>query len=80
MRPICSPDGRCVRVEIDGDERWGWLDGEEIVLSDGARIAEATAEYLAPGEPVEDPRGAPDLREPRSSSTTRARRRSPRTS
>jgi len=51
MRPICSPEGRCVRVEIDGDERWGWIEGEEIVLSDGARIAEATAEYLAPASP-----------------------------
>ena len=41
MLPICSPDGRCVRVEIDGEERWGGIDGDEIVLSDGVRIPEA---------------------------------------
>ena len=51
MLPICSPSGRCVRVEVDGDERWGGIDGDEIVLSDGVRIEEATASYLAPASP-----------------------------
>ena len=51
MLPICSPRGRCVRVEVDGDERWGGIDGDEIALSDGARIEEATAHYLAPASP-----------------------------
>src|SRR5262245_58660886 len=51
MLPICSPRGRCVRVQVDGDERWGGIDGAEIVLSDGARIEEATAHYLAPASP-----------------------------
>ena len=51
MQPICSPSGRCVRVEVDGEERWGALDGDEIVLSDGVRIPEATAQYLAPASP-----------------------------
>jgi len=51
MRPISSPQGRCVRVEVDGAERWGRLDGAEIVLSDGARVAEAAATYLAPAAP-----------------------------
>ncbi len=51
MRPICSPAGRCVRVEIEGEERWGAVSGDEIVLSDGERIAEATAHYLAPASP-----------------------------
>ena len=51
MRPICSPSGRCVRVEVDGEERWGGLAGDEIVLSDGTRIPEATAHYLAPASP-----------------------------
>jgi len=51
MLPICSPDGRCVRVEVDGEARWGSRDGDEIVLSDGVRIAEAEATYLAPAVP-----------------------------
>ena len=51
MLPICSPTGRCVRVEVDGDERWGAIVGDEIVLSDGARIEESTAHYLAPANP-----------------------------
>jgi len=51
MRPISSPQGRCVRVEVDGAERWGRLDGAEIVLSDGARLVEAAATYLAPAAP-----------------------------
>ena len=51
MQPICSPTGRCVRVEVNGDERWGAIVGDEIVLSDGARIEEATAHYLAPANP-----------------------------
>src|SRR6188472_2530428 len=52
MLPICSPEGRCVRVEVDGEERWGSLRGDEIVLSDGARLPEAEALYLAPAEPT----------------------------
>src|SRR5690242_11105950 len=51
MLPICSPEGRCVRVEIDGEERWGSRRGDEIVLSDGGRIPEAEALYLAPANP-----------------------------
>lgn len=51
MHPISSPEGRCVRVEVDGVARWGRLDGAEIVLSDGVRVAEAAATYLAPAEP-----------------------------
>jgi 5-oxopent-3-ene-1,2,5-tricarboxylate decarboxylase/2-hydroxyhepta-2,4-diene-1,7-dioate isomerase len=51
MRPICDPRGRCVRVEVDGEPRWGSIDGEEIVLSDGRRIAETSAVYLAPAVP-----------------------------
>lgn len=51
MQPISRPDGPCVRVEVDGVGRWGRRDGPEIVLSDGVRVAEATAAYLAPAEP-----------------------------
>jgi 5-oxopent-3-ene-1,2,5-tricarboxylate decarboxylase/2-hydroxyhepta-2,4-diene-1,7-dioate isomerase len=51
MRPICSPERRCVRVEVDGEARWGSLDGDEIVLSDGVRVPEVSASYLAPATP-----------------------------
>jgi len=44
-------DHRRVRVEVDGEPRWGRLDGSEILLDDGARVDEATASYLAPVEP-----------------------------
>jgi 5-oxopent-3-ene-1,2,5-tricarboxylate decarboxylase/2-hydroxyhepta-2,4-diene-1,7-dioate isomerase len=49
MRPISE---RAVRIELDGAPRWGRLDGDEIVLDDGAHIPEATAVYLAPAEPT----------------------------
>ncbi len=51
MLPICSPEGRCVRVELAGEGRWGSLRGDEIVLSDGVRLPEAEALYLAPASP-----------------------------
>ena len=51
MLPISSPEGRCVCVEVDGEARWGRHVGEEIILSDGLRIAEASAAYLAPAHP-----------------------------
>lgn len=51
MLPICKPEGRCVRVEVDDEERWGRRDGDEIVLSDGVHIPEPTALYLAPASP-----------------------------
>jgi 5-oxopent-3-ene-1,2,5-tricarboxylate decarboxylase/2-hydroxyhepta-2,4-diene-1,7-dioate isomerase len=38
-------------VDVGGEERWGAIVGDEIVLSDGARIQEATAHYLAPASP-----------------------------
>jgi len=43
--------GRCVRVLVGGQPRWGRRDGETIVLSDGVTVDEATATYLAPAEP-----------------------------
>jgi 5-oxopent-3-ene-1,2,5-tricarboxylate decarboxylase/2-hydroxyhepta-2,4-diene-1,7-dioate isomerase len=43
---------RRVRVEVEGEPRWGRLDGGEIVLGDGTRLDEATATYLAPAEPT----------------------------
>jgi 5-oxopent-3-ene-1,2,5-tricarboxylate decarboxylase/2-hydroxyhepta-2,4-diene-1,7-dioate isomerase len=49
MRPISE---RAVRVEVRGEPRWGHRAGDEIVLDDGTRIAEAEALYLAPAEPT----------------------------
>jgi 5-oxopent-3-ene-1,2,5-tricarboxylate decarboxylase/2-hydroxyhepta-2,4-diene-1,7-dioate isomerase len=40
-----------VRVELDGEPRWGRRDGDEIVLDDDTRMPEADASYLAPVEP-----------------------------
>ena len=51
MRPICSPERRCVRVEFDGEARWGVITGDEIVLSDNVRVRESDAVYLAPAAP-----------------------------
>jgi 5-oxopent-3-ene-1,2,5-tricarboxylate decarboxylase/2-hydroxyhepta-2,4-diene-1,7-dioate isomerase len=40
-----------VRVEHAGAPVWGRIDGAEIVLADGERIAEGSARYLAPATP-----------------------------
>jgi 5-oxopent-3-ene-1,2,5-tricarboxylate decarboxylase / 2-hydroxyhepta-2,4-diene-1,7-dioate isomerase len=42
---------RKVRVAVDGEPRWGRREGDEIVLDDGRRLAEAEAVYLAPVTP-----------------------------
>jgi 5-oxopent-3-ene-1,2,5-tricarboxylate decarboxylase / 2-hydroxyhepta-2,4-diene-1,7-dioate isomerase len=42
---------RRVRVEVDGDPKWGRVDGAEIVLDDGERLLEQEAHYLAPVNP-----------------------------
>jgi 5-oxopent-3-ene-1,2,5-tricarboxylate decarboxylase/2-hydroxyhepta-2,4-diene-1,7-dioate isomerase len=42
---------RRVRVDVDGTPAWGARDGDEIVLEDGRRLAEAGATYLAPVTP-----------------------------
>ena len=47
-----SLDSRRVRLEVDGEPRWGRLDGDDVVLDDGTRVAEADARYLAPVEPT----------------------------
>jgi 5-oxopent-3-ene-1,2,5-tricarboxylate decarboxylase/2-hydroxyhepta-2,4-diene-1,7-dioate isomerase len=52
MQPISDVDVRRVRVEIDGEPRWGRLDGATIVLDDGTAIQEPDARYLAPVEPT----------------------------
>jgi 5-oxopent-3-ene-1,2,5-tricarboxylate decarboxylase / 2-hydroxyhepta-2,4-diene-1,7-dioate isomerase len=43
---------RAVRVIHDGAPAWGRREGDEIVLASGARLPEATAQYLAPAEPT----------------------------
>jgi 5-oxopent-3-ene-1,2,5-tricarboxylate decarboxylase / 2-hydroxyhepta-2,4-diene-1,7-dioate isomerase len=44
-------DVRRVRVAVDGTPAWGRRAGDEIVLEDGRRVAEADARYLAPVQP-----------------------------
>ena len=52
MPPTFELDGRRVRVEVDGEPRWGRRGGDRIVLDDGSALAEADAFYLAPVEPT----------------------------
>lgn len=52
MRPIFEVDGRRVRVEVDGEPRWGRREGVTVVLDDGTALAEADAVYCAPAEPT----------------------------
>ena len=54
------PD-RVVRVELEGEARWGRLVGGSIVLDDGSELDEAEALYLAPGRADEDPRRPPHV-------------------
>ncbi|RDI75723.1 2-keto-4-pentenoate hydratase/2-oxohepta-3-ene-17-dioic acid hydratase (catechol pathway) [Gaiella occulta] len=51
MQPCSSPGERCLRIDLDGVPRWGRRHGDEIVLEDGTRVAEADATYLAPVQP-----------------------------
>ena len=52
MRPTFDLPDRVVRVEVEGEARWGRLVGESIVLEDGRELDEADAVYLAPVEPT----------------------------
>jgi 5-oxopent-3-ene-1,2,5-tricarboxylate decarboxylase/2-hydroxyhepta-2,4-diene-1,7-dioate isomerase len=52
MRPTFELMSRRVRVEVDGEPRWGVLGGTKIELDDGTRISDADATYLAPVEPT----------------------------
>jgi 5-oxopent-3-ene-1,2,5-tricarboxylate decarboxylase/2-hydroxyhepta-2,4-diene-1,7-dioate isomerase len=52
MRHTFDVPHRLVRVEVDGEPRWGRRDGESILLDGGGEIAEADAVYLAPVEPT----------------------------
>jgi len=52
MQPTFEVASRRVRVEVGGEPRWGRLDGAEIELDDGTRLAEADATYLAPVQPT----------------------------
>jgi 5-oxopent-3-ene-1,2,5-tricarboxylate decarboxylase/2-hydroxyhepta-2,4-diene-1,7-dioate isomerase len=42
---------RAVRIAHDGGPVWGQLDGDEVLLGDGTRLAAAQATFLAPVEP-----------------------------
>jgi 5-oxopent-3-ene-1,2,5-tricarboxylate decarboxylase / 2-hydroxyhepta-2,4-diene-1,7-dioate isomerase len=42
---------RGVLVEFEGERRWGRLEGGEVVLEDGTRLAEGEARFLAPVSP-----------------------------
>ena len=52
MRPTFEVTARAVRVEVDGEPRWGRRAGDRIVLEDGSELAEPEALYLAPVEPT----------------------------
>jgi 2-keto-4-pentenoate hydratase/2-oxohepta-3-ene-1,7-dioic acid hydratase in catechol pathway len=51
MPPASEPGRRRVRVELDGRACWGRLEGADIVLDDGGRVAAGEATFLAPVEP-----------------------------
>jgi len=52
MRPTFDVRERRVRVEVDGEPRWGRRDGARILLDDGTEVTEAEALYLAPVAPT----------------------------
>ena len=52
MPPTFDLSGRRVRVEVDGQPRWGCREGERILLEGGGELEEASALYLAPVEPT----------------------------
>jgi 5-oxopent-3-ene-1,2,5-tricarboxylate decarboxylase / 2-hydroxyhepta-2,4-diene-1,7-dioate isomerase len=52
MRPTFEVEGRRVRVEVDGEPRWGRREDDTVVLDDGTTLAEADARYLAPAQPT----------------------------
>ena len=49
---LSGPRRELRRVLFDGVAHWATPDGEELVLGDGRRIAEAMASYLPPVEPT----------------------------
>ena len=52
MRPTFDVTERRVRIEVEGEPRWGRRNGERIVLEDGTELDEGGASYLAPAEPT----------------------------
>ena len=47
-----SSGSATVRVMHDGAPAWGRVDGDEIVLDEGARVPSASARFLAPVQPT----------------------------
>jgi 5-oxopent-3-ene-1,2,5-tricarboxylate decarboxylase/2-hydroxyhepta-2,4-diene-1,7-dioate isomerase len=52
MSVLDGPRHEIRRILYQGVPSWVTLDGEELVLGDGRRVAEAEANYLAPCEPT----------------------------
>jgi 5-oxopent-3-ene-1,2,5-tricarboxylate decarboxylase/2-hydroxyhepta-2,4-diene-1,7-dioate isomerase len=52
MRLTFEVPARRVRVEVEGEPRWGRREGDTIVLDDGTELDEAGVLYLAPAEPT----------------------------
>ena len=52
MRPTFEIRERRVRVEVDGEPRWGRREADRILLDDGVGLVEPEAVYLAPAEPT----------------------------
>jgi 2-keto-4-pentenoate hydratase/2-oxohepta-3-ene-1,7-dioic acid hydratase in catechol pathway len=53
MRPTFEVAARRVRLEVDGEPRWGRREGDTIVLDDDeSELDEANVLYLAPVEPT----------------------------
>jgi 5-oxopent-3-ene-1,2,5-tricarboxylate decarboxylase/2-hydroxyhepta-2,4-diene-1,7-dioate isomerase len=52
MRRTFEVTERLVRVEVDGEPRWGRRERERIMLEDGTEVTETEALYLAPVEPT----------------------------
>jgi 5-oxopent-3-ene-1,2,5-tricarboxylate decarboxylase/2-hydroxyhepta-2,4-diene-1,7-dioate isomerase len=52
MPPTSEVAERRVRVDVDGESRWGRRDGDAILLDGGGEVVEREALYLAPVEPT----------------------------
>ena len=64
-RGVCGPPlsvpERVVRVEVDGEPRWGRREGESIVLDDGDRARRGRGALPRAGRADEDPRRPPHV-------------------
>ena len=79
-RPGALPARGRVRVAHEGAPAWGRLDDGTVELWTGERLDASAASWLAPVDPLEDPRGPPDLPLARTETSTAPRSASPRIS